>query len=54
MPSDDIALDFFFKKKKKRCLGKNWALLPETSMPSYGIPFTKFPQEVLGSHKQKY
>ena len=53
MPSDNVA--FFFKKKKKKgVLGKIGLCCLRAAVPSYGIPFTKFPQEVLGSQKQKY
>ena len=51
MPSDDIALVLFLKKG---VLGKIELCCLRAANPSYGIPFTKFPQEVLGNHKQKY
>ena len=50
-PSDSIALIFFFKKD---VLGKIGLCCLRAAVPSCGIPFIKFLQEVLGNHKQKY
>ena len=50
-PSGNIALVFFLKKG---AFGKIGLCCLRAVVPSYGIPFTKFPQEVLGNHKQKY
>ena len=52
MPSDGIPLLFFFLKKG--VLGKIGLCCLRAAVPSYGIPFPKFPQEVLGNHKQTY
>ena len=51
MPSDGIALLFL---KKRGVLGKIGLCCLRAAVPSYGLPFTKFRQEVLGNHKQKY
>ena len=46
-----IILLFFLKKG---VLGKIVLSCLRVTVPIYSIPFTKFPQEVLGNRKQKY
>ena len=50
-PADDIALVFFLKKG---VLGKIWLCCLKPAVPAQLWSFTKFLQEVLGNHKQKY